>query len=1345
MTSGCCSNGEISRAILTGCCLATLLRRAVALVFGHATTVAFLSCILTAESWAQIYQFRNYTASDGLADNFVFRIHQDRKGLLWFATSTGVCSYNGVEFKKFSINEGLANNSVRGIYEDHQGRLWFATAGGLSCLENGQFKSYTRKDGLPHDFVLSIVEDKKGNFWIGTRGGGLSYFDGRRFTNYGEAEGLAAREIWNLVLDDDGVLWMGAIEGGLHRYDGKEFQSYSVAAGLPDERVVPLIRDQAGKLWVGTRKGPCWFDGQRFHAVAAPKGNNWGNVAALLIDHRKALWLGLYGQGLVKIEESKTTLYRTENGLTDDYVISLLEDREGNLWAGTQGGGVSKLTGERFVNFTSAQGLCRGPVHAIAQDPQGNFWFGSFNSGLCRFDGKQFTHFKTEQGLANNLVQDILVEPDGRVLAATDGGLSVVESGRFRNYTTSDGLPNNILKVLRRDHLGKIWIGTYGGGAARFDGKHFTRFSADDGLVNDRINSLFEDRSRRMWFGTDEGVTVLENGVFRNFTRKEGLGPGKVSAIAEDSQGVLWFGTDSGLSRFNGTSFKNYGPSNGLPDPVIHFLQFDRAGDLWIGTNRGVSCFTVATERFRNYTTRDGLVSNEMLLGACLLSRDGKLWFGTSAGVSRCDPSYRRDVIAAPLVYLDGIKVFDQPVAAEDLTQLRPDQNQVTFSFLGLSFHDESRVRYQYFLEGFDPGWQPATDLRFAKYTNLSPGTYRFSVKAANSDGVWSSETASVALHILPFFYQKPVFQFLGLVAVVGLVSGVFKWRVLRIRRLNQELEANVRIRTREVTEQKELLAQTNVELQSLQNTSTAISSTLDREELGRLILQSSMSLLNCPGGFLIDYQWAPQSVHVSQALGLAAKLQGLTLPLKDTLSQHVIESRESRILAWEEIREKVTHPVLKEILIPCQLMMVPMVSSDRVVGILALGREPTSPDFNERDLSLLTTFANQAAMAIRNAELYQDVRASESKYRTLVEQAGDAIFVIQENGMVDSVNPMAVRLLGYSADEYRRIRFLELVIPADHGRLEEKFQSFARQGSLLESVRLLHKDGSEVPVEINTVNLGAGLYQSIVRDSTVRKRLEEDLAKQRDRAEEASRLKSEFLASISHELRTPLHAILSYADFGLERSDHAERERLKRYFFEIQDSGALLLTLINDLLDLSRIEAGKMLYRRSALTVGVVIDDACYRVTQLAEAKQISLHSQSIPKDWLVYGDYEMLLRVFINLLGNAIKFTPQGGRVEVLGEQENGCYRFAVRDSGQGIYPEEIRVIFDKFVQSSQHVQKVASGSGLGLSICRGIIEAHQGQIWAESPGPNQGSTFYFTLPCYQAESVSKPVSNT
>jgi ligand-binding sensor domain-containing protein len=248
-------------------------------------------CGLTMEARAQIHQFRNYTAADedGLSDNFVFSIQQDRQGRLWFATSAGVSRYDGTEFKNFTITDGLVNNAVREIYEDRQGRLWFSTTGGVSCLENGAasnakpvFKNYTRLNGLPHDSVEWVLEDKVGNFWIATRGGGLSYFDGRSFHNYGEADGLTAKTVWVLCLDRKGTLWIGSSEG-LHSFDGKTFKNYSTREGLPSGSVVSsLLVDNRDRLWVGTRKGLGWFDGTRFHPMdLGIRGGDWcpGHVA----------------------------------------------------------------------------------------------------------------------------------------------------------------------------------------------------------------------------------------------------------------------------------------------------------------------------------------------------------------------------------------------------------------------------------------------------------------------------------------------------------------------------------------------------------------------------------------------------------------------------------------------------------------------------------------------------------------------------------------------------------------------------------------------------------------------------------------------------------------------------------------------------------------------------------------------------------------------------------------------------------------------------------------------------------------------------------------------------------
>jgi signal transduction histidine kinase len=145
-----------------------------------------------------------------------------------------------------------------------------------------------------------------------------------------------------------------------------------------------------------------------------------------------------------------------------------------------------------------------------------------------------------------------------------------------------------------------------------------------------------------------------------------------------------------------------------------------------------------------------------------------------------------------------------------------------------------------------------------------------------------------------------------------------------------------------------------------------------------------------------------------------------------------------------------------------------------------------------------------------------------------------------------------------------------------------------------------------------------------------------------------------------------------------------------------------------------------------------------------LAETKELDLSVRAFPREWMVYGDYEMLLRVLINLLGNAIKFTSRFGKVIVFIQHHAGNYLCGIRDTGEGIRHEELDLIFEKFAQGRPQNPKRHGGSGLGLSICRGIIEAHQGKIWAESEGPGKGSTFFFSIPCYQPQEAREDTNS-
>jgi len=252
--------------------------------------------------------------------------------------------------------------------------------------------------------------------------------------------------------------------------------------------------------------------------------------------------------------------------------------------------------------------------------------------------------------------------------------------------------------------------------------------------------------------------------------------------------------------------------------------------------------------------------------------------------------------------------------------------------------------------------------------------------------------------------------------------------------------------------------------------------------------------------------------------------------------------------------------------------------------------------------------------------------------------------------------------------------------------------------------------------------------------EELVAKRTEE-LAISEQLAHAANRAKSEFLANMSHELRTPMHGILSYSSLGEAKVTKVSLDKIKSYFGNIRISGERLLNLLNDLLDLSKLEAGKLEldifeYNIHALLEGCRIELAA----KLAET-QLSLEIEEKPQAILAHFDYGRIFQVVINILSNAIKYSPQGTAIQIrYSLQDDRSLLISIQDQGLGIADDEIDGVFDEFVQSKKIVTGTGMGStGLGLAICKKIVEAHQGKIWVESE-LNKGTTFSFLIPSLQ-----------
>ncbi len=387
--------------------------------------------------------------------------------------------------------------------------------------------------------------------------------------------------------------------------------------------------------------------------------------------------------------------------------------------------------------------------------------------------------------------------------------------------------------------------------------------------------------------------------------------------------------------------------------------------------------------------------------------------------------------------------------------------------------------------------------------------------------------------------------------------------------------------------------------------------------------------------------------------------------------------------------------------------------------------------------------------------QLAQAESRAERRFRKLLEAAPDAILEVDADGRIVLLNEQAEKMFGYSREELLGFN-VEMLVPAamrsghaSHRAAYTSDPQIRPMGTGLE-LKAQRKDRTLFPVEIslspNRTEDGLRVI-ALVRDISERKQSEDRLLAVRElftaelaakneqlesrnrEVEKANRLKSEFLASMSHELRTPLHTILGFSELLTEEVEGPLNPKQKRFLGHILQDSRHLLELINEVLDLSKIESGRLELQLEPFDFASCIEEVVSAIRQQSETKSIRLENRNTFRG-LLNADRLRVKEVLYNLLSNAIKFTPEEGHVWVESLAQNGFLQVTVCDTGIGIPPEEHEAVFEKFYQVGDTTRGVREGTGLGLSITKSLIELHGGTIWFESQSA-QGSRFSFTLP--------------
>ena len=789
------------------------------------------------------YSFTNYGVDQGLPHTMVNDFLEARSGELWIATNGGLVLFNPkgkpsptLVFTNqktettpmFTIvvpdDEDRQARAINVLYEDPAGTIWCGTMKHLYRLERHDklFKLRSVDMGTAGEhandvYVYDLLEDhSSGSLWVAAANGLFQRKSDGRIEHYTKRDGLPDDVVHDLMEDHQGRLWAATRLGGFFRFgaDGTR-GSFSVAEvynkqkGLPTNWVFQLFETADHNFWVATNFGVVAFfpegdeHGQRFRVYTKRHGLSFQEVTALNEDSGGNLWLGTNTAGAMKLARDGFVTYDEQDGV--DSVGAIFADRSGAVCF------------RGYVLGDKHASIFDGGKVDLLHSGEITYW-----QSLGRYDGQRFTWFVPDvlkgknfgwvrEGLtlqARNGEWWVAMQGQLYRFPATDNFTQIIKARPLAVYgkESTDAAPQ-IFRIFE-DSRGRVWISSFDSDNSRLALWEPANQTLSDltgaanlpSLKDDIARSFAEDRAGNIWVGFSTGLARYRDGAFTFFTTKDGLPAGSINYIYTDHLGRLWLALSrSGLLRVDDPAvarpaFTSYTTAEGLSSNSVEVVTEDLSGDIYAGTGRGVDRVDPSTGRVRHYTTADGLASGSFL--AALRDRNGVLWFGTHNGLSRFVPGTTEPAASLPIL-ISALRVagLQQPLSAlgEDDVHL-PDlvayQNEMQIDFVGLSFEPGDVLRYQYRFEGSDANWSTPTEQRTVNLARLSPGRYRFLVRALNSDGLVSERPAVVTFTILPPVWQRWWFVLLALMAVMLAVYALYRYRVARLL----ELE---RVRTR--------------------------------------------------------------------------------------------------------------------------------------------------------------------------------------------------------------------------------------------------------------------------------------------------------------------------------------------------------------------------------------------------------------------------------------------------------------------------------------------------------------------------------------------------------------------
>jgi len=815
-------------------------------MFSWKNIITLISLFLIVKGYGQQIIFKHYSVGDGLPSSMVRSIDQDEQGYMWFGTKNGLSRFDGYQFKNFQFRKGqegtIGNNFIHCVTHFDSTHLWIGTDDGLYVLDLEK-EVFSAIPGLEGRSVYELQKGEDGKIWLTSRLGGLSYYDPAtkklNSLNKGkDGSAISSLQVTKLAKDEEGNIWVGTVGSGIEIFDIKTrtFRHLTTAnSGLSNDNVITLYKGLDGSMWIGTMNGGlCRYDKKTGAFTTYKSGGAFtlkdDIVRAVCQTSPDKLYVGTEkGLNILDLATGKIVAYTNESydpySISDNAVYSIFPDKVGTLWVGTWFGGVNYFPekGSAFEYYYPTgepNSLSGRAVSCFLEEEPGKFWIGTEDGGLNYFDEEKqsFSHYpfaRGQQKLSYHNIHSLIKDRKGNIwIGIFAGGVNVLNpaTGRVQSYMQQGigdhTLSGNLVFSLFEDQDGVIWAGTdrslnwFDEGSGSFKRLDYPE------ITNTFIYDIKQDANKTYWIACyDKGLLSWnrKTGEWHHITaddRTNPLSSNKLTSLHLDNKGNLWIGTDGGgLNRYDMRSgqVKIYDEKTGINGNIVYAIADDDRSVIWITTNNGIYSIDAQTDKITHFTSQDNLQGQQFNYKALYKASDGKLYAGGIKGFNSFYPDQTEVINNTAVISFTNFQLFNRNVSPSDekspllrqinftdKLKLAHDQSVMSFEFAALNVNAPEKIRYAYKMEGFDPDWNYVGEQRKATYTNLSPGTYTFRVKASTDESNWDVQEKRILLVIRPPFYKTTTAYLIYALLLLVLAWGAYHYASNYIRRQNE-------------------------------------------------------------------------------------------------------------------------------------------------------------------------------------------------------------------------------------------------------------------------------------------------------------------------------------------------------------------------------------------------------------------------------------------------------------------------------------------------------------------------------------------------------------------------------